>query len=51
LNFTLDAPASRLARRQIRVNFERNEPEDRLFILRCNTSWMILDFVHALSSA
>jgi hypothetical protein len=28
-----------------------NEPKARLFFLRCNTSWIVLDFVHALWSA
>jgi hypothetical protein len=26
---------------------ERNEPEGDMFILRCNTSWIVPDFVHA----
>jgi len=30
---------------------ERNEPEGGLFILRCNTSWIVPDFVHAPLSA
>ena len=29
----------------------RNEPEGWSFNLRCNTSWIVLDFVHALWSA
>jgi len=25
-----------------------NQPRGRLFFLRCNTSWIVLDFVHVL---
>lgn len=45
------ARAPQLARRQVSDDHERNEPEGRLFILRCNISRIVPDFVHARLSA